>query len=74
MGLRRRQVAAAVSAMAAPADGFRTHAAGQPEIVGRELAPHVPDHDGGELRRVRALLETGKGRPVPDDVKVYVGE
>jgi hypothetical protein len=36
---RGRQVAAAVSAMAAP-----------------------------------ALLETGKGRPVPDDVKVYVGE
>jgi hypothetical protein len=47
---------------------------GQPEIVGRELGPHAPDHDGGELRRVRALLETGKGRPVPDDVKVYVGE
>jgi hypothetical protein len=23
---------------------------------------------------LKALLETGKGRPVPDDVKVYVGE
>jgi hypothetical protein len=27
-----------------------------------------------KLSRIEALLETGKGRPVPDDVKVYVGE
>ncbi|MFT3771444.1 MAG: hypothetical protein QM820_39015 [Minicystis sp.] len=37
------------------------------------LAPHAPNHDGGELPRGRALLETGKGRPVPEDVQVYVG-
>jgi hypothetical protein len=38
---------------------------------------HAPlQHQVGDLPdcSLKALLETGKGRPVPDDVKVYVGE
>jgi hypothetical protein len=70
---RGRQVAAAVSAMAAPDDLPDTHRRATPRSSGgssllmRRTMTAVSCAGSG-------LLETGKGRPVPDDVKVYVGE